>query len=115
MTRIDVFFFCRRKICEEKESLGTIIRESLSLLKDQKESLATLALQWDDFDQKTKAFNNSLSAANHKFATIDSAFRSLPQMMDIKHGVKVSWSLKDTIRGLVLELCIFLCFPPETP
>ena len=82
----------RTKINEEQEALNKRLRDALTQLKEQKENLASLALQWDDFELKAKNFSSGISTCQHKFATIDSTFRSLDQMKDIKNSLKVKFS-----------------------
>ena len=83
----------RTQISEEQEALNKKVKEALGDLKDQKETLASLALQWDDFDLKAKNFSSGISTCQHKFATIDSTFRSLDQMKEIKNSLKVIFLL----------------------
>jgi hypothetical protein len=81
----------RNYVREEQEVVNGKVKSSLAALREQKERLAALALQWDDFDQKSKGFNTAIATFHHKAATIDSTFRSIPQMKEIKAGLKVSY------------------------
>ena len=87
----------RHAICEEKDALNVRLKEAMAALKEQKEQLASLALQWDDFDQKCKGFGTAIATCHHKAAAVDSTFRSVAQMKDIKKAVK---KLLDEARSL---------------
>ena len=49
-------------------------------LSETKETLATLALQWEDFDQKYKSFDNQLTLYSEQFGHIESSYTSIKQM-----------------------------------
>lgn len=49
-------------------------------LGETKETLATLALQWEDFEQKYKSFDNQLTLHSEQFSHIESSYTSIKQM-----------------------------------
>ena len=49
-------------------------------LSETKETLATLALQWEDFEQKYKSFDNQLTLYSEQFGHIESTYTSIKQM-----------------------------------
>ena len=67
----------RTSIREEQDALNGKVKRSLAELKEQKERLAALALQWDDFEQKSKGFGAAIGACRHRIATVDSTYRSV--------------------------------------
>ena len=79
----------RQQIAEEALGLSQDWRNSLTEVKEQKETLATLALQWEDFDTKYKQFDSMLAAYHQQAAAVESAFTSIRQMNDIKRALKV--------------------------
>ena len=87
----------RHKISEQALALDQEWKNSLSELKDQKENLATLALQWDDFEQKYKAFDNQLALYHAQYANIETTFTSIMQMSEIKKKLK---SLTEEVKNL---------------
>lgn len=90
----------RNAIREEQDALNGKVKRSLSALKEQKERLAALALQWDDFEQKSKGFGTAIGACRHKIAaTVDSTYRSIPQMRDIRSALKKLLDEADGLEG----------------
>ncbi len=80
----------RRSVSDEQAGLNNHLREATEVLKARKESLASLALQWDDLEQKSRGFTTALASVQHKVAAVDTTFRSLQQMKEIKSTLKVS-------------------------
>merc|ERR1719309_612887 len=87
----------RHKISEEALGLNQEWKNILNDLKEHKENLATLALQWDDFDTKYKSFDSQLAQYHQQFANVDSVFTSIRQMNDIK---KTLQNLMDEVKSL---------------
>jgi len=90
----------RHRIHEEQLAINKKIKDALAALRDQKESLATIALQWDDFDTKYKSFCSTLSAQEHKLSSIEANFTSVHQMQEIKMKIQVTKtsSIKNALR-----------------
>ena len=84
------------------------MKQSLTELKEQKEKLAALALQWDDFEQKSKGFATAINACRHRIATVDSTYRSIPQMRDIRSGLKRLLDEADGLEGRSKDVSV-LC------
>ena len=72
-------------------------KKILSSLKEQKEHLATLALQWEDFDQKFKSFESQLTVYHQQYNNIETTFTSVQAMKDTK---KKLVSLLDDVRSI---------------
>ena len=79
----------RHKINEEQLAINKRIKDALAALRDQKESLATIALQWDDFDTKYKSFCSLLSTQEHKMSSTEVNFTSITQMQEIRIKIQV--------------------------
>ena len=82
----------RHKLSEEALGLTQDWRNQLTEMKEHKETLATLALQWDDFDTKYKQFDSLLASYHQQATAIESVFTSIKQMNDIKRSLKVLFS-----------------------
>ena len=80
----------RHAIAEEALGLQQDWRNLLSEAKDHKETLATLALQWEDFDTKYKQFDSLLATYHQQAAAVETVFTSIRQMNDIKRSLKVN-------------------------
>ena len=98
----------RNAVREEQEELNGRVKQSLAALREQKERLAALALQWDDFEQKSKAFATATSACRHRAATVDSTYRSIPQMRDIRNALKKLLDDADGLEGRSKDVSV-LC------
>ena len=59
--------------------------------------MATLALQWEDFDTKYKQFDSLLATYHQQAAAVESVFTSIRQMNDLKKSLKV---LMDDVKNL---------------
>ena len=79
----------RHRISEESFGLNQDWKKIVENLKEHKENLATLALQWDDFDTKYKSFDSQLAHYHQQFANVETVFTSIRQMNDIKKNLKV--------------------------
>ena len=91
-----------------QDELNGKMKQSLTELKEQKEKLAALALQWDDFEQKSKGFATAINACRHRIATVDSTYRSIPQMRDIRSGLKRLLDEADGLEGRSKDVSV-LC------
>lgn len=80
-------------VSEKHEALNTSLRDMLKALKEKKETLAGLALQWEDLEAKSKAFDSSISGVLNKLSGVDSSFRSVSQMKEMKKELKVEFGL----------------------
>ena len=87
----------RHKISESSMQLQNEWKKILSSLKEQKEHLATLALQWEDFDQKFKSFESQLTVYHQQYNNIETTFTSVQAMKDTK---KKLVSLLDDVRSI---------------
>ena len=70
----------RHNISEASLSVQNEWKIILTSLSETKETLATLALQWEDFEQKFKSFDNQLTVYNEQFSHIESTYTSIKQM-----------------------------------
>ena len=91
----------RHKIHEEQLAINKQIKDALAKLADQKESLATIALQWDDFDTKYKSFCSMLSSQEHRMSSLEVNFTSITQIQEIKVKLQV-WGIMP-----IMYLCGF--------
>ena len=87
----------RHKISESSMQLQNEWKKILSSLKEQKEHLATLALQWEDFDQKFKSFESQLTVYHQQYNNIETTFTSVQAMKDTK---KKLVNLLDDVRSI---------------
>ena len=87
----------KHKISEKSNDLQHQWKTILDSLKEQKENLATLALQWEDFDVKSKSFKSQLSSYLQQFDNIDTTFRSITQMKETK---KLMINLMDSVKNI---------------
>eukprot|EP00096_Caligus_rogercresseyi_P014034 TRINITY_DN6581_c0_g1_i1.p1 TRINITY_DN6581_c0_g1~~TRINITY_DN6581_c0_g1_i1.p1 ORF type:complete len:736 (+),score=268.87 TRINITY_DN6581_c0_g1_i1:144-2210(+) len=82
MSKADVL---SRKYVQEKVSgIEGGFNKNLKELNDQKEISASLALQWEDFDNKYKAFDVLLNKYNNILTSGDVTFRSLERMVEMR-------------------------------
>lgn len=79
----------RHKIHEEQLAINKRIKDALQILKDQKEKLATVALQWEDFDCKCKSFCSNISTQEQKFSALEMTFSSVLNMQESKSKLQV--------------------------
>ncbi len=79
----------RARLAEESEGLSSSLRRAQDALSARKERLASLALQWDDLEQKQRGLASAVAGCQHRFAEVDTTYRSLPQMKEIKTQLKV--------------------------
>ena len=86
----------RHKIHEEQLAINKQIKDALAKLADQKESLATIALQWDDFDTKYKSFCSMLSSQEHRMSSLEVNFTSITQVQEVKIKLQV-WENMPTV------------------
>ena len=80
----------RHKISDQLLGINQRWKNIIADLKERKENLATLALQWEDFDAKYKGFDSLLAQYHNKFANIETSFTSIKQMTDIMKALKVN-------------------------
>ena len=80
----------RARISEELLAVNQQWRELAAGLRERKEALATLALQWEDFDAKYRGFDSLLANYHNKFANVDTTFTSIRQMTEVMKTLKVS-------------------------
>ena len=80
----------RQLIAESLLELNYEWRSQLAELKNRKENLATLALQWEDFEAKYRAFESQLAGYHQKFAKVEmTSFSSVTQMVEMKKTIQV--------------------------
>ena len=77
----------RHKISESSLALQQEWKTLLASLKEHKENLASLALQWEDFEQKYKSFDAQLAVYHQQFSHIETSFSSLKQMVEAKKSL----------------------------
>ena len=77
----------RHKISERASDLQQEWKTALANLKEHKENLATLALQWEDFDQKYKSFDAQLAVYHQQYSHIDTTFSSIRQMVEARKSL----------------------------
>ena len=87
----------RHKISEDALQIQNQWKTTLGNLKDQKENLASLALQWEDFDQKSKSFDSQLLVFEQQYTNISTTFISIRQMSDSKKSLT---SLLEDVRNM---------------
>ena len=80
----------RQQIGEEALGLNNDWKNLLAEAREQKESLATLALQWEDFDTKYKQFDSLLASYHQQAGAVEAVFTSIRQMNEIKRSLKVT-------------------------
>jgi nesprin-1 len=80
----------RQQIAEEALGLKQDWQNLLAEAKEHKEMLATLALQWEDFDTKYKQFDSQLATYHQQASAVESTFTSIRQMNEIKRSLKVT-------------------------
>ena len=75
-------FICyfRHNISEAALAVQNEWKVLVTGLSETKETLATLALQWEDFEQKYKSFDNQLTLHSEQFSHIESSYTSIKQM-----------------------------------
>ena len=86
----------RHKIHEEQLAINKKIKDALAALKEHKESLATIALQWDDFDTKYKSFYSVLSTQEQKLSSIEVNYTSIHHMQEIKIKLQVKLTIQNS-------------------
>lgn len=79
----------KHNITREQTEINETIQKATARLKDEKEALATLALGWDDFDLKSRSFSSAIANLQHKVSTVDTTFRSVHQMKEMKKSLQV--------------------------
>jgi len=80
----------RHRIAESLLELNQEWKSLVAELKARKENLATLALQWEDFDTKYRAFDAQLSVHHQRFAKVEtSSFTSVKQMTETVTTLRV--------------------------
>ena len=87
----------RHKISEEAVTLQQQWKTLLATLREHKENLATLALQWEDFDQKYKSFDGQLAVYHQQYSHIETSFSSIRQMVEAKRSLT---SLLDDVKNM---------------
>merc|ERR1712025_302079 len=87
----------RHRISEDALQIQNQWKTTLGNLKDQKENLASLALQWEDFDQKSKSFDSQLLVFEQQYTNISTTFISIRQMSDSKKSLT---SLLEDVRNM---------------
>jgi nesprin-1 len=85
----------RQQIAECLLELNHEWKCQLAELKDRKENLATLALQWEDFEAKYRSFETQLAAHHQRFTKMEStaSLSTLAQMIDTKKMLQVCCSV----------------------
>ena len=80
----------RQKLSSHQDALNQKLKDALNNLKDQKEKLSGLALQWEDFEQRLRGFSSAINHCNQSLSTIDPTFRSLKQLKETEKSLKVT-------------------------
>ena len=89
----------RHKIHEEQLAINKKIKAALAALKEQKEALATIALQWDDFDTKYKSFCSILASQEQKLSSVEVNYTSVHHMTEIRIKLQVVTSARTGIQA----------------
>ena len=87
----------RHKISEASLALQQEWKTLLASLKEHKENLATLALQWEDFEQKYKSFEAQLAVYHQQYSNIETSFSSVRQMAEAR---KVLTNLEEDVKNM---------------
>ena len=87
----------RLKISKNSLAIQNEWKIILTGLNETKETLVTLALQWEDFEQKFKSFDNHLTVYNEQFSHIESSFTSIKQMSESQKTLK---SLLEDVKNM---------------
>ena len=85
-----------------EDRINKKIKAALAALKEQKEALATIALQWDDFDTKYKSFCSILASQEQQLSSVEVNYTSVHHMTEIRIKLQVVTSAGTGIQPSLL-------------
>lgn len=79
----------RERIEKQNTDINRDWRTVIDNFETRKDVLTTLALHWEEFDNKLHAFENQIIRLEERLRNVDPVVRSRRQLEDTKHVIQV--------------------------